>query len=115
MDRQIDELNERFDKIEEQRKQEILTLIEILSNVTFFGEMKRENCEFSKNGQCSYFSLRKREKNRLPLISECRVEGCNQSKQHYHLEVSNITCALCQNNHHSAISEIEKQELKMRQ
>ena len=55
----IEELRTRVDKIEEQKNQEILTLVEILSNATFFGEIKKANCEYAKNGQCGYFVLKR--------------------------------------------------------
>jgi hypothetical protein len=112
MDRQREDLHERVDKIEEQSKQEILTLIEILSNITFFGEMKRANCEFAKNNQCTYFVLKKQEKNKLPIVSECRVEDCKEPNPHYHIELSNITCALCQNNIELTVSNLKKYEFK---
>jgi hypothetical protein len=92
----IDELQKRVDKIEEQRDQEVLTLIEILSNATFFGEMKKANCDYAKEGQCSFFVLKSETKNKIPIATECRVEECEESTLHCHLELSNITCSLCQ-------------------
>jgi hypothetical protein len=92
----LEELDRRVDKIEKQKQQEILTLVEILSNATFFGEMKKANCEYAKNGQCGYFVLTNEEKNRIPIIEECRIEKCKEKKDHGHIEISNITCSLCQ-------------------
>jgi hypothetical protein len=94
---EIDELNKRVEKIERQKNQEILTLVEILSNATFFGEIKKANCEYSQNGQCSFFILETGTKNKIPIATKCRINQCKKLPHHCHIEVSNITCALCQN------------------
>ncbi len=93
---ELEELYKRVEKIERQRNQEILTLIEILSNATFFGEIKKANCEHSKKGQCSFFTLEAEAKNKIPIATDCRIKHCNNSPNHCHLELSNIACALCQ-------------------
>jgi len=93
---EIDELHRRVDKIEKQSYQEVLTLVEILSNATFFGELKKSNCEYAKDGQCSFFILRNKEKNKVPIATECRINECNEPNPHFHIETSNITCTLCQ-------------------
>ncbi len=92
----IDELNKRVDIIERQKKQEVLTLIEILSNATFFGEMRKSSCEHAKNGQCSFYLLEEEVKNKIPIVAECRIKDCEEPSLHYHIEISNISCTLCQ-------------------
>ena len=96
MGNQIEELHLRIDQLEEQKTQEVLALVEILSNATFFGELKKANCQFAVNGQCALFILRDEAKNKIPIVSECRIKQCAESARHYHIELSNITCTLCQ-------------------
>lgn len=93
---ELDELHRRVDKIERQKTEEILALVEILSNATFFGEMKKSNCEYSKDGQCSFFVLDDEERNKMPIITECRIRECQEPYLHCHIELSNISCTLCQ-------------------
>lgn len=97
MNAQVEELSERISKLEKHRNEEILTLVEILSNATFFGAMKKTNCEFSKNGQCSFFTLKSDAKNKIPMVTDCRIKHCKKSPVHCHIELSNIACAFCQN------------------
>ena len=92
----IDDLHKRIDKIEQQKNQEVLALVEILSNTTFFGEMKKAHCDFAKNGQCSFFILDTEAKNKIPIVSECRIKQCIEPSIHCHIEISNISCTLCQ-------------------
>jgi hypothetical protein len=92
----LEELDRRVDKIEKQKQQEILTLVEILSNAKFFGEIKKANCDYAKNGQCSFFIVPNEEKAKIPIVSKCRIEKCKEKKEHSHIETSNITCSLCQ-------------------
>jgi len=93
---EIDELHKRVDKIERQNYQEVLTLVEIMSNATFFGEIKQSNCEFAKDGQCSFFILRSEDKNKIPIAAECRIKECRETSSHCHIETSNISCTFCQ-------------------
>jgi len=93
---ELEELQKRVDKIEKQKNQEVLSLVEILSNATFFGEMKKSNCNFSRNGQCSFFILKHNVKNKIPIASVCHIENCEEPRLHCHIELSNITCALCE-------------------
>jgi hypothetical protein len=93
---ELEELHKRVDKIEKQKNQEILTLVEILSNATFFGEIKKANCEYAKNGQCSFFILKSEAKNKMPIATECRIKQCKEPSLHCHIELSNISCTLCQ-------------------
>jgi hypothetical protein len=93
---EIEELNKRIDKIERQRNEEVLTLLEILASITFFGELKKAQCEYPRNGQCSYFVLVNDAKGKIPIATNCRVTHCKESAiLHCHLELSNVTCALC--------------------
>jgi len=92
----IEQLTHRLDKLEEQNKQEILTLIELLANATFFGETKKSNCEHAKNGQCTFFTVKSEEKYAIPIVTKCRIKDCKEQNRHCHLELSNITCTLCQ-------------------
>ena len=93
---ELEALSNRIDKIEKQKAEEVLTLIEILSNVAFFGEIKQSRCEYSKDGQCSFFILSNEGKGKIPIISDCRVKQCREKSFHCHLELSKISCALCQ-------------------
>ena len=96
MDNKINELHKRVDKIEQQKNEEVLALVEILSNTTFFGEIKKANCEYAKNGQCSFFILDTEAKNKIPIASECKIKQCVEPSVHCHIEISNISCTLCQ-------------------
>ena len=93
----IQELHSRVDRIEEQKNQELLTLVEILSNATFFGGIKKANCDHAKQGQCAYFKIDNAVEKSIPIVSECRIKNCNGKEMHYHIELSNITCSLCPN------------------
>lgn len=93
---QIEELHLRLDKLEKQKTQEIVTLVEILANANFFGELKKANCQYAINGQCAFFILQDDAKNKIPIVSKCRVKQCAESAKHHHIETSNITCTLCQ-------------------
>ena len=93
----IQELHNRVDRIEEQKNQELLTLVEILSNATFFGGIKKANCDHAKQGQCSFFTIGNAVEKSIPIVSECRIKDCDNGQLHYHIELSNITCSLCPN------------------
>jgi len=93
---EIEELHKRVDMIEIQKDQEVLALVEILSNATFFGGIRKANCKYAKNGQCSYFILESEAKNKIPIATECLIKGCKEPSLHYHLEISNMSCTLCQ-------------------
>lgn len=92
----IDDLHRRIDRIERQNSEEVLALVEILSNATFFGEIKKTNCEYAKDGQCGFFVLDGEDKKKMPIITECRIRGCQEPSLHCHIEISNISCTLCQ-------------------
>ena len=96
---ELEALSKRIDKIEKQKADEVLTLVEILSNAAFFGEIKKAGCEYAKENQCSFFILTAEAKGKIPIVSECRVNQCSEASLHCHLELSNITCALCEIRH----------------
>ena len=96
MQSDLEELTKRIDKLEKQKNQEILALVEILSNATFFGDLKKIHCQHAKDGQCSYFILKTNAKNKMPIVADCRIEKCQVPSRHCHIELSNITCTFCQ-------------------
>jgi hypothetical protein len=96
---ELEALSKRIDKIEKQKADEVLTLVEILSNAAFFGEIKKASCEYAKESQCSFFILTSEAKGKIPIVSDCRVNQCSETSLHCHLELSNITCALCEIKH----------------
>ena len=94
----IEELQKRLDDIERQKNDEVLTLVELLANVSFFGEQKKAQCEYAKNSQCSYFFLLNEAKGKIPIATNCRIKECKEpASLHCHLELSNITCSFCEN------------------
>ena len=109
---EFEALSKLIDKIEKQKADEVLTLVEILSNATFFGEIKKAGCEYAKEGQCSFFILADKAKGKIPIVSDCRVSQCSESSLHCHLELSNITCALCEIKHHQATAPVSGVQLK---
>lgn len=92
----LEDLSSRVSKLEKQKDQEALALIEILSNATFFGELKKSKCQYAVKGQCGLFILKNYIKNKIPIVTECRISQCEESTKHYHIELSNITCTLCE-------------------
>ena len=96
METRLSQLNQRVYKLERHNEEEILTLLEILSNATFFGDMKKESCEYAKDGQCGFFILSVKAKNRIPIVTECRIKDCGEHSLHCHIELSDVTCAFCQ-------------------
>jgi hypothetical protein len=89
------------ERIEAQEKEHALTLIEILSSAAFFGGLKQANCPYARDGQCSYFVLDSKVKGKLPVVTACRIKDCKESEDHSHIEISSVTCSLCQNGHHN--------------
>lgn len=101
---QPEEINIRIEKLEKQGLQNLMSLLEILSNAAFFGEIKKTNCEYAKEGQCSFFFLKKEAKNKLPIAMDCRINDCKDIPGHCHLELCALTCTLCplwRNSQHS--------------
>ncbi len=92
---EIDQVKSRLKKLEDLSFEEFLTLVEIMSNATFFGDIKRTSCEHAKEGQCGLFFLGKEQKQKIPIVTDCRIQGCDASKPHSHIELSNVTCTLC--------------------
>ena len=92
---QIKELRTRINNLENREKEEMLTLLEIMSNITFFGGIKKTNCKYAKNKQCSLFHLQINSKGKIPLTTECRIPSCDSQYNHCHVEISNMTCSFC--------------------
>ena len=86
---------QRLEKLETNNGQELLTLVEILANATFFGKMKMAVCKHAKNGQCDLFFVDSKEKAKIPLATCCRIKDCKERSPHSHIELSTITCSLC--------------------
>jgi hypothetical protein len=93
--KQLKEINMRLEKLEKQSAQDLMVLLEIMSSATFFGGLKKTNCEYAKEDQCSFFFLKEEAKNKLPIAMDCRIKDCKDIPRHCHLELSNLTCALC--------------------
>lgn len=91
----LEEIKVRLENLEKQNVQNVMSLIEILSAAAFFGNMKKINCEYAKEGQCSFFFLNKKAKKKLPIAKECRIGDCKDVPVHCHLELCNITCTFC--------------------
>jgi len=92
---QLEELSNRVNKLEERDIQDLLTLLEIMSNVTFFGGIKKTSCEHAKEGQCSLFYLKKDASDKIPIATDCKIKGCTDSTNHRHLEISTVACTFC--------------------
>ena len=92
---QLNDLNSRVDKLEKRDIQDLLTLLEIMSNVNFFGDIKKSSCQYAKEGQCSLFYLRKDAENKIPIATNCRINECSTSTEHCHLEISTVSCTFC--------------------
>jgi hypothetical protein len=98
MTTEIKQLQRRLDEIERQKNEEVLTLVEILANISFFGGTKKVQCKHAKNGQCSFFFLLNEAKGKIPVATNCRIKECGEPASiHCHLELSNITCSFCEN------------------
>lgn len=95
MDPELENLSQRLAILEQNNSQELLTIVEILANATFFGQMKKDLCKFAKNGQCSLFIVDSKEGAKIPIATCCRIEDCKEKSPHSHIELSNITCSLC--------------------
>lgn len=88
------EFEERLKKLEKHGFEDTLTLVEILSNITFFGNLKMETCKHAKVGQCGLYFL-KSDSKKIPIATSCKIRDCKGEQDHYHLELSNITCTFC--------------------
>jgi hypothetical protein len=94
-ERQLEKIHSRLDKLEKQNVDILIPLLEIMSNASFFGDMKETSCEHAKDGQCSFFFLKKESKTRLPIATDCRIKDCEDASNHCHIELSNLPCSLC--------------------
>jgi hypothetical protein len=93
--KQLEELDKRLKLLEKRGIEDSLTLLEILSNITFFGKLKMEKCKYARDGQCGRYFLKLDAAKKIPIATKCRIKGCNSELDHYHLELSNISCAFC--------------------
>ena len=92
---QLEEFEKRLKLLEKHGIEDSLTLLEILSNITFFGNLKMEKCKYARDGQCGRFFLKLDAAKKIPIATKCRIKGCNGELDHCHLELSNVSCALC--------------------
>ncbi len=92
---QPEELGTRLENLEKREKESFVTMVEMLSTVTFFGGIKKTNCEYAKDGQCRLFYLKNEAKNKIPIATDCRIADCDKKTKHCHLEISNVTCNFC--------------------
>jgi len=91
----LEELEKRLNKLEKQGFEDTLTLVEILSSITFFGGLKMGKCKYAKEGQCGFFFLKSDAKKKIPIATDCKISDCEGEPGHCHLELSNVTCAFC--------------------
>ncbi len=95
LNQRLEHLTQRLEKLENNKDQEILTLVEILANATFFGQMKKALCQYAQDGQCSLYIIDGKTKEQLPFTTSCKIKDCTEQSCHSHIELSNITCGLC--------------------
>jgi len=93
--KQMEELQKQLKLLENRDMENSLTLLEILSNITFFGNLKMEKCKYAKDGQCGRYFLDLEAAKKIPIATKCRIKGCSLQSDHCHLELSNTTCAFC--------------------
>jgi len=93
--KELEELDNRLNLLEKHVVENSLTLLEILSNIAYFGDFKMKKCEFARDGQCGYFFLKLDATNKIPIATECKIKDCNKQSKHLHLVLSNISCAFC--------------------
>ncbi len=90
-----EELKARIERLEKRDVEKLLTMLEVMSNITFFGEIKKGNCEYAKNGQCGLFYIQNNASKKIPIATRCRIAECDLAYDHCHLEANNVTCTLC--------------------
>lgn len=100
---EIEKLSQRIENLENTTDAEIITLVEILANITFFGQMKKTLCQHAKNGQCHLYIVDVCFKDKIPFTEHCRIKDCKEYSLHSHIVLSNITCGLC---HETSVGEI---------
>lgn len=87
-------LRNRVESIQTQSEEQILTLIEILANANFFGQQRKDNCEYLKNDLCTYYAIPNDNARKLPIMIECKIANC-KSSPHLHIRATDIGCCLC--------------------
>lgn len=88
-------VSRRLETLENNKDQEIISLVEILANINFFGQVKKAVCQYARDGQCSLYVVDTPLKEQIPFTASCRVRDCKEQSIHSHIEISNITCGLC--------------------
>lgn len=88
-------LEKRLKLLEKRGIEDTLTLMEILSNIAFFGDLKMKRCKYPRDGQCGRFFLELDAAKKIPIATKCRIKLCDVKSDHLHLELSNLTCAFC--------------------
>ena len=58
--KKIEECKHMLTKLEQHEIENTMILIEILCNITLFGEINRSNCIYAEDEQCSYFNFEKK-------------------------------------------------------
>jgi len=91
----LEEFEKRLKRLEKHGFEDTLTLVEILGNITFFGNLKMQKCKYAKEGQCELFFLKSDAKEKIPMATSCRIRDCKGEQGHCHLELSNVTCTFC--------------------
>jgi hypothetical protein len=92
---ELDKLEKKLKLLEKRGMENSLTLLEILSNITYFGNLKMKKCKYAKDGQCGYFFLKLDASMKIPIATKCRIKRCNDKLDHLHLELSHVGCAFC--------------------
>ena len=93
--KELNELDKRLKLLEKRGIQDSLILLEILSNITFFGKLKMEKCKYAKHQQCERFFINPKATKKIPISTKCQIKECDNELDHYHLELSNVSCAFC--------------------
>jgi len=91
----VQSLTRRLERLENNKDQEIVTLVEILATATFFGQLKKALCQYAKDGQCSLYIIDGKTREQLPFTTPCEINDCKEQSCHSHLKLSNLTCGLC--------------------
>ena len=91
----LENIIQRLEKLEQSNRQDALILVELLANINFFGQMKKNLCKYAKNDQCALFVVDSDIESKLPLATSCKIKDCKVKSRHNHIELSCTTCSLC--------------------